>query len=292
MAAIASKRSRIPAIVIAVIVILAVAAFLVMKYGNPQWHPQLYIHQAAGIPDRTLSPGPNYTGQWNNWDQDGNLASVYRYADGKRDGAYTVFTPAGGILSEGQYKNGELDGLQIVQQESGARTEIPYVAGKRHGVEKTLYAGGAVAVEAPWVDGEQDGSVNFYYENGSIQSSIPFYRGKREGVMKTFYDNGRPQGDENYRDDKLNGASDFWHPDGTPDMSLTYRDDTMDGVQIWYFPGGKKYREIVMSMGQPNGPWKEWDEAGNLVVDEEYDMGELKRKPGEKKEDAPSENGV
>lgn len=281
---ITQKRKKTLAAVAAVVVFLLLAACLVAAYGNPQWHPKLYAWQAAKTPDGQLDPGPSFTGTWKNWDREGRLASVFSYAEGKRNGPYEVFTQDGETLSKGQYKNGELDGLQIVNQEGGSRTEIPYEDGKRSGVEKTFYPNGEIAVEAPWTDGEQDGSVTFYYENGSVQSTLPFYRGKREGVHQTFFDNGARQGAENYRGDMLNGVSEFWRQDGSPDMTLAYRDDKLDGIQIWHHPNGEKAREIGMSMGLPDGRWREWDENGKLIVDEDYELGELKKKPGEQQD--------
>ncbi len=277
------RKGKTPVVIAAVVVLLILAAYLFINYGNPQWHPKLYAWQASKTPDGRLEPGPSFTGTWNNWDQEGRLASFFSYAAGRRDGPYEVFGDDGETLSRGQYKNGELDGLQIVNQEGGSRTEIPYENGKRSGVEKTFYADGGIAVEAPWVDGEQDGSVTFYYENGSVQSTLPFYRGRREGVHQTFFDDGARQGAENYRNDMLNGPSEFWRQDGGPDMTLAYRDDKLDGVQIWYHPNGEKAREIGMSMGLPHGRWREWDEKGKVTVDEEYELGELKKKPEESK---------
>ena len=274
-----TKGGKILIAALAIIVILALAAYLAITFGNPQWHPNLYAYQARHSDNGFIDPAAGYTGQWNNWDGEGRLMSTFEYRNGQKDGPYITYTAAGEILSEGQYRNGELDGTQKVRQDGGSRTEIPYQGGRREGIERTWYANGQVAVEAPWVDGLQDGPVNFYYENGSIQSTIPFYKGKREGVMKTFFEDGSPQGDENYRDDLRNGKTEFRRPDGSPDMQFNYRDDKMDGVQIWYHPGGGKAREIAMSMGIPHGEWREWDESGTLIVDEEYDMGELKKNP-------------
>lgn len=287
------KSGKIMYYVLALVVLLCLAGFLLVNYGNPQWHPSLYAYRAKNAPDNVLEPSGSYTGPWSNWGQDGKLRSTYQYRNGKKDGPYTTYNSAGGVLSEGQFKNGELDGLQKVQMEDGSRTEIPYAEGKRHGMERSWYPTGELAVEAPFVDGEQEGSVTYYYQSGAVHSSIPYYRGKREGVHKTFYENGAPQGDEYYRDDILNGKSEFLHPDGTPDMALNYRDGRMDGVQVWYHPNGKKAREIVMSMGMPNGRWQEWDEDGTQTADEEYDMGELvkppEKKPEEKAEDKSSD---
>lgn len=273
--------------ILALIILLAVAGVLLVMYGNPQWHPKLYAYQARHAPDVPLEPKGNYSGAWNNWDQEGKLKSIYQYVNGRKDGPYSVYNSTGGVLSEGRYKAGELDGVQKVTMEDGVRSEIPYENGKRNGLEKTWYPSGALMVESPWVDGELEGIVTFYYDSGAVQSSVPYYKGKREGVMKTFHENGKVQGEESYRNDELNGKSEFWRIDETPELSFNYRDGRFDGLQTWYHPNGKPAREVAMSLGMPNGSWREWDEDGKLTVDDEYDMGELKKKP-EKKEEGKS----
>ncbi len=264
------------------VVILAAATVGFIHFGNPQWHWRLYAFQARQAEDGLLDAGPNYTGQWRNWSADGRVLSEYGYRNGKRHGPYVHFTETGGVRSEGQYADGNLDGMQRVYGDDGVTTEIPYRNGQRHGVERSTFPDGSVAIEAPWVDGLQDGPVNFYFENGSIQASIPFYRGKRQGVMKTWYEHGQLQGDETYQDDVRNGRSEFYTPDGTPSMTFNFRDDAMDGVQTWYHPNGEKSREAEMKMGVPDGFWKEWNEDGELIVDEVYEDGELKMRDGKK----------
>lgn len=273
---------RIPLVAVLLILgLAALAAYLGVNYANPQWHWRLYAHQAKNAPDNLLEPGPGYSGEWNNWTQDGRLRSTYAYRNGKRDGHYTTYDSLGGVLSQGQYADGKLDGVQKITQEGGARTEIPYRDGKRNGVETTWYPNGNVAVEAPWADDAQEGPVTFYYESGMVQASIPFYRGKIEGVQKTWYENGAIQGEETYRDNLKDGPSVFRHPDGGKDMELQYRNDRMDGLQTWYFPDGGKAREIELAQGEPHGVWREWDEEGNLIVDDIYERGELKKKAEE-----------
>lgn len=282
------KKSKLPIIIAVAMAALAVCGYLFLQYGNPQWHWRLYTYQASEQGKKELEPGPSYSGIWNNWVEDGRLVSTYAYAGGKRDGAYVIYNPDSSVLSEGQYKNGGLDGLQRINRGEGFRTEINYQDGKQSGVEKTYHPNGEVAIEAHWVDGQQDGPMTFYTDAGMIQATVPYYKGKREGVMKTFHDNGAIQADETYRNDRLNGKSEFWREDGGLDMVLHYRDDMQDGVQTWYYPNGEKTREVLMSLvvldGQivsvPNGEWKEWDEEGKLVVDEVYEMGELKKRDG------------
>lgn len=277
-----SSKTKAGAAVLATVCVLALAGYLVFRLGNPQWHPSIYAYQASLSEDGVAHPSAAYSGIWNNWDRTGRLLSSYIYKDGKRDGPYVVHNAEGGIASEGVYREGRLEGLQKIFQENGSRTEISYRNGQRDGLEKTWFPGGQLAVEAPWVDGKQDGVVTFYFENGSVQASIPFYRGKIEGVQKVWRSDGTRESEEMHQNNLKNGISEFWRPDGTRDMTLMYRDDQMDGVQTWFHFNGRKAREVTLSRGTPHGSWKEWDENGDLTVDEEYDFGELKKKEAEK----------
>lgn len=275
-------KSKKSLIVMILVIALVLGGYLFIKFLAPaQWHWRIYAYRALATDEGRLDPPAGYTGVWNNWDDTGRLLSRYVYKNGKRDGPYSTFDRSGEVISEGLYVDGGLEGIQSIKQEGGARTEVPFANGQRNGVERTWYPSGQLAVEAPWVDGMQEGSVVFYYENGSVQATIPFYRGQVQGVQKSWYEHGAVQSEETYRDNVKNGKSDFWRPDGVREMSLNYRDDVMDGVQTWFHPTGGKAREIELSMGTPNGFWREWDESGTQTVDDVYELGELKRKDEE-----------
>ena len=69
-------------------------------------------------------------------------------------------------------------------------------------------------------------------------------------------------------------------------MTLNYLDDMMDGVQVWFHPNGQKAKEVELRLYVPHGYWKEWDENGVLIVDEEYEDGATKEKKDETPKDA------
>lgn len=270
------RIGKLAAIIIGALVLLVIVFWGVLAFGSPQWHWRIYSYQLGVAGGETLNPDENYSGIWNNWDSSGKLRSWYTYKDGKRDGKYEVLNSEEGMTSTGQYVNGELDGIQTIYPGNGVRAELPYVNGKRHGVETSWFSDGTVAVEAPWVDGLQDGVVISYYPDGTRQAAIPFYQGKREGVYYTWYEDGQKEGEQQYRNDMKNGRSIFWQPDGKESIILNYRDDKLEGLQVWFHPNGKKYKELTMKNEMLHGHYREWDEEGNLVVDELHEDGVLK----------------
>ncbi len=258
------------------LIVLAIAGYLFLTYANPQWSSRLYAYQARNAENGLLTPGVSYSGAWTNWDSNGAVLSTYEYKNGKRSGPYTTYANDGSVLSRGQYVEGELDGVQHINQPDGARTEVIFKNGKRDGLERTWYASGQLAVEAPFVDGLQEGAVTFYHENGMIQSSLPHYHGQVQGVQKVWRSDGTLESEETFQDNRKNGVSTYYRPDGSVDMRLTFRNDTLDGLQTWYYPDGEKMKELTLSMGEANGRWREWDESGAVVRDEEYEAGILK----------------
>jgi antitoxin component YwqK of YwqJK toxin-antitoxin module len=277
----AKKRNPvlIPAAVLAA---LALGAYLFVNYGNPQRHWRLYAYQARNLDPQRLEPGAGYSGAWNNWEQNGHLISTYTYRNGQRDGGYTTYADDGSPVTVGQYRNGGFDGIQKIAREGGFRTEITYRDGKLEGTETTWYPNGQIAVQATYANDVQEGPMTSYSENGMIQSVAPYYNNVIEGVAQTFHPDGKVNSEETYSGGALNGTSSFYRPDGSLDMVLSYRDNVMDGVQTWYYPDGKtKMKEFRAALGEPNGEWKEWNEKGEVTVDEVYENGVLKERDGE-----------
>ncbi len=279
-----SKKSGALFKILCLLAVLAAGAYSLVAFGNPQWHWRLYAHQAKslGADPLRLEPGAGYTGAWNNWEQDGRLVSTYHYRNGLRDGEYVTYDENGKPVTVGQYRNGGFDGVQKIDRGDGYRTEITYRDGKLDGTETTWYPNGQIAVQAHYADDVMEGPMTAYDENGMVQSVAPYYNNQLEGVAQTFHPDGKVHSEETYRGNALNGSSTFYRPDGSLDMVLSYRDGVMDGVQTWYFPDGKtKMKEFRTSFGEPDGEWREWNEQGELTVDEAYENGVLKTRGGE-----------
>ena len=68
--------------------------------------------------------------------------------------------------------------------------EVPYVNGKKHGLEKEYYESGALAWEVPYVNGKKNGVYKEYYESGALKWEIPYVNDKRHGMQKRYYESG------------------------------------------------------------------------------------------------------
>lgn len=270
------SRTKIGIVVAVIAVVVVLAVFLAFAVGNPQWHPRIYAYQAKNAADNLLAPPASFSGVWQNWSQDGKLLSWYTYKNGRRDGPYAILNDNGEPTSQGQYLDGGLDGIQVITHADGVKAEIPYVKGVRHGIEKSWYPSGQIAIEAPWENGAQEGIVLFYHDSGGRQAALPFHNGKLEGQQFTWHENGQLLSEEHYRNGMRNGRSAFWGPDGKEEMVLTYRNDVMDGPQLWFHPNGNRAKEFILRNEMPHGHYWEWDEEGKVIRDELYEDGVLK----------------
>ena len=228
-----------------------------------------------------LDPPPGYTGEWNNWEQDGRLVSTYAYRNGLRDGAYVTYDESGTPVATGQYRNGGFDGVQKIARADGFRTEIEYRDGKREGTETTWYPNGQIAIQAHYVNGVQEGPLTEYADTGMILSATPFYNDRREGIAQIFHPGGAVQWTGTYANDMLNGISTFYRPDGSIESIRTFLNDELAGMQTDFHPDGTtKMKEFAIAGGALNGVYREWDETGKPVTDELYENGILKERDG------------
>ena len=121
-------------------------------------------------------------------------------------GAYT--SEKGDIITQGQYSDGEKNGLWKFQ--SGDYTEEgKYIVGLKDGQWKSYYQDGKLMYKGNFVQGNPDGQQFYYYENGKLKE-IQYYRmGIRQKTWKKFDEEGVPVLLITYKDDKeinINGV--------------------------------------------------------------------------------------
>lgn len=107
-----------------------------------------------------------------------------------------------------------------------------------------------------WPDGEprmvnvldgdrQDGTIvkrKMYFESGKLQMEMELKDGLPHGHFVRYYENGKKQMEGDAREGKLKGHQTAWYENGRKKGEGEYQDD----VQM---PG-----------------WKDWDEAGKLII--------------------------
>ena len=205
----------------------------------------------------------------------GKVSSEGVMRNGKPDGFWKTFYPSGIIKSEGKRVNFLLDSTWVFYNESGDTLEkVNYVLGKRNGYTLTYN------VE----------NLNDPMNRGRIILKELFVNDKKEGVSYAYYPNGKIKEEAYYSDSKRNGITHEFDEKGAMISVLTYKSGVLtdrekinrkdqkglkQGLWRTFYDNGKikseaEYRDDIL-----NGPYKEYDEEGNIKVLLEYANGAI-----------------
>ena len=83
-----------------------------------------------------------------------------------------------------------------------SRLEIPYVRGKKHGIEMSTYKEGSKREEIPWVNGKKHGRSVYFYEDGTKREETLWSNGKKHGMEIHYRKDGTKLSEEVYRNGK------------------------------------------------------------------------------------------
>jgi len=115
----------------------------------------------------------------------GALESTTLYKMNKRDGQRNVFTETGEPLAIEEWMNNQLHGKATYFANGKKQTEIYFIHGARHGVEKHFIDGEILEQEILWTRDRRHGATKFYVGDALAKTEW-FYNGKL--VSKKRYD--------------------------------------------------------------------------------------------------------
>lgn len=114
----------------------------------------------------------------------GNPKEIAPYKNGIVDGMRRTFLPDGEPNTQEQWENGRPNGTTIVFQNGEKAAEIPYVNGKKNGIEHHFRDGHIIVEEIAWQNDLQDGPKTTYV--GEIASTEWYFEG--QPVSKANFD--------------------------------------------------------------------------------------------------------
>lgn len=114
--------------------------------------------------------------------------------DGNRFLVHDYYISSGKLQGVGTYMNKEAtieDGMFIYYDEDGAKSEDPYVNGKRYGLYKSYDKNGNLEAEIPYVLGKINGSARVYYAASNNLQWVKTFKGDQyDGEVIRYYKNG------------------------------------------------------------------------------------------------------
>ena len=137
-------------------------------------------------------------GTWFEYFNNGSFLpkKTVNYVNGKMNGY------RGGRLSKmNTYKNGVLEGRQILCYEKGGNLEVSeYKNGARDGLTTWYYENGNKKMTIEYKQGQFDGKQETFYSDGQLKSEATYKNGKMQGKKKTYAE--KPQAKKDKEDGK------------------------------------------------------------------------------------------
>lgn len=193
----------------------------------------------------------------------GTLKGTYK--NGVLDGPFVfIFFPTSyGERAEGFFKNGKKEGVQTIFFKNGRKKAVVnFSNGKKHGLE-TIYGEDElykITHEINYKDGKKHGTSISY---GHTKPYSEAYYGRGDYVMWsiTNYSHGEKDGPYKEFNYTQNGER-FITEEGTWDSG-----NKVGSNKIYYMYSGILKVDSFYVNGFHNGPYKEYDENGNILID-------------------------
>lgn len=174
------------------------------------------------------------------------------------------------------YKDGELDGLNVVYYKNNIKEIGHWKAGKQNGVFQMYTEDGVLIDNANFKDGERDGvTEQFYNDTGKLRVSANYKNGVLEGEFKAYYPNGNLQGEVNYINGEMNGDFKEYHENKKIRLSGSYKNSLQEGEWKSYLEDGTLESIVNYKDGELHGLKEDYYKNGNVWTRQEFKNNDL-----------------
>ncbi len=206
-------------------------------------------------------------GEIKRWYANGKERSIIIYANGNANGAFKKYTWDGKKDDMGFYKDGYLDSTRTTYLNDKPYMNATYTRGDFVGERSWLYPNGKVSSKGSFINDDQDGYFYYFADNGMLRYRLLY---KDDEVVSYSYLNA----DSTFKPEiplkNSTGEVKAFYQNGNPSVLFTYKSGYYDGPFIHYHPNGKVRKESNYVMHEKEGIQKEYNDAGQLTVEENY----------------------
>ena len=114
-----------------------------------------------------------------------------------------------------------------------------------------------------------------FYPDGRLKNKTGYIGELRFGRSVSYYNNGQKKKDCEYFKDKIIGVEVVWYEDGTMESEISYKNSQYHGESHWWWPSGDNKLRAQFMNGLRHGFYKKYSSSGKLILDEEYENGNL-----------------
>lgn len=162
------------------------------------------------------------------------------------------------------YKDGELDGLNVVYYDGIVKETGHWKKGKQNG-QFALYTTGGILIDyANFEDGERHGLTWQYDpETGSVTHIGNYQHGEMDGRWVAYNpDTGYILMEQTYREGVLHGPAKQYYSDGRLQIDMNFEDGVAQGAYKSYYPSGQLQVEDNLENGSYSSQVKMYNEDG------------------------------
>jgi antitoxin component YwqK of YwqJK toxin-antitoxin module len=199
------------------------------------------------------------------WNEDDLLVAECFYHQGKKHGpSREWYSPSGQLKGESTYQDGVLHGPCSSYHECGQKSyETIYQNGFVDGISRHWYSCGTLWLESLFIDGHCIYGKKWNRQGILIEETLHTYREEAEN----------PQ-------DRRISVKRLWFPDGTPKSESRFNLSHKKGpYQEWKMReegcGSYLWKKCCFERGFLHGPYQEFNESGEMMVDRVYKMGHI-----------------
>ena len=174
------------------------------------------------------------------------------------------------------YKDGELNGLNVIYYKDSIKELGHWKEGKQNGLFQLYTEDGILIESANFKNGERDGLTEQYFSStGKLRVSANYKNGVLEGEFKAYYPNGNLQGEVNYVNGEMNGDFKEYHENKKIRLSGSYKNSLQDGEWKSYLEDGTLESIINYKAGELHGIKEDYYKNGNVWTRQEFKNNDL-----------------
>lgn len=170
-------------------------------------------------------------------------------------------------LSIYSYKDGLLDGLDVVYYDGAVKETGHWKEGRQNGLF-TLYTTGGILIDyANFEDGKRHGLTRQYDpDTGGIIHMGNYLHGEMDGLWVEYDpDTGYILMEQTYQDGILHGPAKQYYSDGQLQIDMNFADGVAQGAYKAYYPNGQLQVEDNLENGSYSSQVKMYHEDGTLM---------------------------
>lgn len=174
------------------------------------------------------------------------------------------------------YKQGDLDGLNVLFSEGRLREIGHWANGLQNGLFEAWTAQGVLVDHGLFKDGERHGeTLQYWPETGKLKVRAVYRAGKLNGLVEQYYPSGSLEFKHLYEDHVLHGEALDFYENGELRSAVTFEHGAQSGPFKLFSEDGMPLEEGVLKDGARHGPFKIFSpQTGKVVMSGTYLMNQ------------------